>query len=190
MRTRLFPAAILLAAFALNAELSMSHAADEAKRLPSLDEVQGAIPLLASTDKTKRLEATKTLFKLDRQALEALTKAGATTATTEGPRGLSNRRLDMVFTLIVGLPAKSDRYRSTSFGLFMEKDTTREQMLEMGKKYGFRVDNFDLDHYPSCWVQLTGQGNLQQVMREVLMNEPDVITVRLNYVEQGQKSAR
>jgi len=180
MRTRLFPVAILLAAFVLHAGIPVSHGADDAKRPPSLEEVQGAIPLLSSSDKVKRLEATKTLFQLDRKVVEDLKKAGAKNAV-EGSIG--SRRLDMVYTLIVGLPPKARNFSSTSFGVSVEKGTSREAVVEMGKKYGFEVGDFGADGVPSCYVKLVGGANLSVVMRELLSHEPSVVTVNLNYVE-------
>jgi hypothetical protein len=52
-----------------------SQAADKPQPAPKFD--AGAIPLLSSPDKAKRLAATQAIFKQGQQALEGLKKAGA-----------------------------------------------------------------------------------------------------------------
>lgn len=160
------------------------HAADK-PAAPKVDEsLAAAIPLLASPDKAKRLAATQALFQQGKPALEALAKAGARHAA-ETPTGVDGtRRMDMVYTLIVGIPEKPTLdFARASFGLHVEKGVTREAVVDMGKKYGFVPDEFRADGRPNCYVLLTAGNRLDAVMRNLLLNEPDVVTLNLNYIE-------
>jgi hypothetical protein len=181
----------VIALLAIVSLVSRIQAADEPKKA-SFDDIQGAIPLLSSPDKAKRLAATQLLFKQDRDALAALKKAGAKHSAEEHGTTISTSRRDMVYSLIVGFPPKPTAvlYAPTSFGIHVEKGTTREAVVEMGKKHGFQiVGEFRADGAPHCYVQLTAGGHLPTVMRELLLKEADVVTLNLNYVEQGQRSA-
>lgn len=164
-------------------------AADDPKTQKGLDDNKGPIDLLTSTDKAKRLAATQELFKRDPKiVLDAMRKAGAKHIAQHEGVGLGSRRIDAVYSLIAGFPAQPEaRFTTTSFCVRLEKGVTRDALVEMGERHGFKVDGtFHAEGNPSCYVSIT-KGTLQGVLREILSTEDDVVSVNLNYVEQGQR---
>ena len=75
-------------------------------------------------------------------------------------------------------------YKTNSFGIHLEKDCTKRYVVAMGKKHGFRLpDSFRADGRPNCYVILERGKNLPAVLKAVLLNEPKVVSVNLNYFE-------
>ena len=144
------------------------------------------IPYLSSDDGKMRAGATWELFALGKDALVPLEKAGAKQISPFGT--IDTRRIDMVYSLIAGLkpvaPGAKAGFTFESFGLRVTKDCTADDLAKMGREYNFTLSGeFRPDAVPSCYVQLKA-GVLAKVLKAILSNEPKVISVNLNYVEQ------
>jgi hypothetical protein len=142
---------------------------------------------LDSVDGKVRVAATREIFRRGQDALAGLRKVGAKQVAPFGGT-IAPRRLDVVYSLIQGLPpnppgARSG-YRTDSFGLHVDQGTALQDVEAMGKKYGFSPSStFRADSRPSCYVRLDQGKALEEVMRRVLTEEPRVRTVNLNYFE-------
>jgi hypothetical protein len=140
---------------------------------------------LASTDNAKRTAATATLFGQGKAVLADLKKAGAKPVA---PFGLSGKRLDMVYSILEGLPANVpgalSGYRTDSFGLHVERGTTAEDVDKLCQKYKLSVSGkFFPDASPNCYVTMQKGAVLEDVIRQILSREPKVVTITLNYFE-------
>jgi hypothetical protein len=147
--------------------------------------LQGLIDDLDSKDGKVRAAASKKLFDMGKDVLPQLREAGAKQISPYGT--ISTRRLDMLYSLIDGLnpsPAAGRKaYQPGSFGLVFEPGATRDEVIAIGKKYGFALDgNYDQKGFPNCYVTVT-KGTLAEVMTALLAGEPKVISGNLNYVE-------
>jgi hypothetical protein len=142
---------------------------------------------LDSADGNVRVTATKEIFLRGKEALAALKEAGANQVAPTG--GTANtRRLNIVYSLIEGLPPTPQKalagYKTDSFGLHVVPGTTAEDVVEMGKKYGFKVDGSFKDvHSPSCYVRLAKDKALAEVLQRLLTEEPKIRTINLNYFD-------
>jgi len=141
---------------------------------------------LSSNDGQERVGATKAAFDLGERALPALRAAGAKQISPSGP--LATGRIDMVYSLIEGLrpnpPHARAGYSANGFGLHVEKKVTREEVVGLGEKHGFKLSSeFRTDSSPSCYVQITSGKSLAEVIRAILLGESRVISVNLNYFE-------
>lgn len=137
------------------------------------------VRMLESANGTERAAATKELFRRGRRILPQLRQAGAKPIATVNPP-----RRDVVYSLIQGLPVGN--YRTDSFGLHMEPETTRQDIAALGKKYGFTLpfdEPFDTAVVPNCYVRLEPGVQLEPTLREILSHESQVFTVNLNYYE-------
>lgn len=135
--------------------------------------------LVNSSDPGARLDATRELFRRGPSILPALEAAGAAPMRTIGPS-----RGDAIYTLLQGIPAagSSSRY----FGLHVDGGVTRDDVQQMGRRHGFRLepeDRFDTKASPSCYVSLSPGKNLAAVLKGILLTEASVRTVNLNYSE-------
>lgn len=153
--------------------------AQETQKMP----VEKLIADLASDDGNKRIAATVEIFRRGKAVLPDLKKAGAKQVAPSGT--IDSRRLDVVHSLIEELPPNPPGalagYKTDSFGVSMEKGTTKEEVIQMGKIHGFTLDNTfqDVSHF---YVRLNGK-SLVEVLQSVLAHEPKVISVNLNYFE-------
>jgi hypothetical protein len=146
---------------------------------PDKMSVEQLVADLDSADGAKRVAATKEIFRRGKAILKDLEKAGAKPAQTIQPP-----RRDMVYSLLEG--SFAGRYTTGSFGIHLNSGVTRKDVNEMGKKYGFSLGDegrFHEDGHPNCYVALAGGKSLTDVLRQVLSEEPRVVTVNLNYVE-------
>ena len=81
---------------------------------------------------------------------------------------------------------KNGFYRSDSFGIHIDGPVSEQMVQDMGRRHGFRLSPNAMvraDTAPTCYVQLEPGKKLAEVLREVLMTEPTVRTVNLNYME-------
>jgi hypothetical protein len=179
----LFVAAIAMTMGNLSTAAPVPADAATAEKLP-LDKL---IEALEANDGDARVVATKELFRRDKAVLAGLKAAGATqVAPTRGT--INTRRIDIVYSLIEGLPPNAPKalagYSANSFGLRLEDGTTADDITRMGKAHGFKALNAPKpDSVPSVYVQLTSGGKLADVLRKVLITEPKVVSVNLNYFE-------
>ncbi len=141
---------------------------------------------LTSEDGKTRVRATKAIFEQGEKAIAPLKKAGAKQITPTGT--IRTRRLDMVYSLLRGLKptpkgAKAG-YMSGSFGLHVAKGVKRKDVAAMGTRYGFDPSrHFNANHRPACYVRLTKGKKLAEVIKQVLLREPTIVSVNLNYFE-------
>jgi hypothetical protein len=141
--------------------------------------VEKLVQMMESSNGVDRAAASAELFRRGRKVLTDLQAAGAKIIGTLNPP-----RLDVVYSLIQGLPP--GQYRTDSFGLHLEPNTSRKDIIRMGEKYGFVLPHeepFHTDHVPNCYVRLKPGKQLGAVLRDLLSNEPLVITINLNYYE-------
>jgi RNA polymerase sigma factor (sigma-70 family) len=148
--------------------------------------VEELVADLASADGKRRAAATAEVFRRGRHLLPALRKAGAKQIAPTGGT-TSTRRLDMVYSLLKGLPPNDPGarpgYHTTSFGLHLVDGSTAEEVEAMGKKYGFSPFAAPSPGAaPQCYARVP-EGALPTVLRRLLSEEPKVITVNLNYFE-------
>lgn len=140
---------------------------------------------LNSPDGQKRIAASAEIFRRGKAVLPDLKKVGAKQVTPFGT--ILSSRLNAVYSLIEGLPAnpvdKLAGYSTSRIGLILEKGTTKEEVIQMGKKYGFSLGNFRGDTVPNCYVTLDKGKSLADVMQQVLKTEPKLISVHLHYFE-------
>jgi RNA polymerase sigma factor (sigma-70 family) len=147
---------------------------------------------LDSPDGSVRVAATKELFRRGKDVLADLKQAGAKQIAPFGGTVDGTRRLDLVYSLLEGLPPNLPQlaisYKTDSFGLHVTKGTTKEAIVVMGNKYGFTLaGEFRADTRPNCYVKIAAGKSLAQVMQDVLSHEPAVTTLNLNYVEATKK---
>ena len=157
-------------------------ASDEATPLDKL------VADLSSDDGAKRAAATKELFQRGNDASRALKEAGAKQIAPVGGTIDGTRRLDVVYSLLEGLPPNAPKaragYRADGFGLHVEKGTTKEDAVAMGKRYGFTLGGeFSDTTRPNCYVVLAPGKTLAEVLKDLFSNEPKVVTINLNYYE-------
>lgn len=176
-QVRFFGGMVLLCALAV-----CPVVAQDAQKVP----VEKLIADLASDDGAKRVTATVELFRRGKAVLPDLKKAGAKQVSPTGT--IDSRRLDVVFSLIEGLlpnpPGALAGYKADSFGLRIEKGTTKEEINQIGKKHGFSFAGvFRPDGVPNCYVKLDKGRTLVEVFQSILAHEPKVKTVILNYFE-------
>jgi hypothetical protein len=151
----------------------------KASEPPEKMSVEQLVADLDSADGAKRVAATKEIFRRGKAIVKDLEKAGAKPAQTIQPP-----RRDTVYSLLEG--SFPGRYTTGHFGIHVSQGVTRKDVGEMGKKYGFSLSDDALFHdtgHPNCYVALAGGKSLTDVLRQVLSEEPRVVTVNLNYVE-------
>jgi hypothetical protein len=132
-----------------------------------------------SDDPVARLNATRELFHRGPAVLPALEAAGAKPMSTIAPR-----RGDVVYSLIHGISVL--RGSSNLFGIHLEGSVTRDDVQQMGRRRGFHLEPADPFHpgaAPTCYVHLSPGKDLVSVLKDILLTEPNVKTVNLNYVE-------
>jgi hypothetical protein len=138
---------------------------------------------LESADGATRVAATSDLFDRGNAILADLERAGAKPIAPGGT--IDSRRLDVVYSLIKGLPApRNGGFVKGSFGLHLDVLQGRDDVDRMGKQYGFALTgDFTRAGHPNCYVKVDESKRVADMMRAVLMGEPRVITLNLNYVE-------
>jgi hypothetical protein len=146
--------------------------------------IEKLLASLDSADGKERAAATAEIFRRGKDALAALRKAGAKQVAPVGGT-IATRRLDIVFSLLEGLPPNIPNalsgYVTDSFGLHVTEQTTAADVAALGKKYGFAlVGEFRGDGRPNCYVRVR-RGSLAEVLTRLLSDEPKVTTVNLNY---------
>jgi hypothetical protein len=146
--------------------------------------IEKLLAALDSADGNERAAATAEIFRRGKDVLPDLRKAGAKQIAPTGGT-TATRRLDMVFSLLEGLPPNIPNalagYGPDSFGLHVAEKTTAADVAAMGKKYGFTLaGDFRDDGRPNCYVQIS-KGSLAEVLTRLLSEEPKVTTVNLNY---------
>lgn len=131
-----------------------------------------------SKDGAERLVASQELLRRGKGVVADLKSAGVRPMAT-----LSPPRADVIYSLLVGLPPGD--YRRDSFGISAEAGTGREELVAMGQRHGFTLSSnrLNLSGTPTCYVQLEPGKDLLAVMKAVIMSEPRVVTVNLNYRE-------
>lgn len=151
--------------------------------------VEQLIKLLEAPDSKQQVAATAELFRRGEAIVPALRQAGAKhVLSPDANVSVGNtRRLDMVYSLLVGLPENVPglvrSYRPDSFGIHCNPGTTAEDVFIMAKKYGFQIaGDFRADARPNCYASVP-PGTLVKVLIRLLSEEPKVATVNLNYVE-------
>jgi RNA polymerase sigma-70 factor (ECF subfamily) len=148
------------------------------------------IAQLDAADGTVRVAATQEIFRRGKEVLPLLKKAGATQVAPFGGT-ITTRRLDMIYSLLEGLPpsppAPAAGYQEDAFGLHVTPDTTQAAAVAMGEKHGFLLQTkLSLDANPSCYCTIKPGKTLAAVLRDLLTSEPSVTTVNLNYREAAQ----
>jgi hypothetical protein len=143
------------------------------------EEIESLISLVNGGDAADRVAASRELFRRGPKIAKELVAAGAKRMT-----GISPPRLDVIYTVISGLSATE---RSSEFlGLHFEKQTTPEDVREMGLRYGFRLDSdtmFSSDGAPTSYVHLLQNTNVATLIQELLVHEPTLKTINFNYSE-------
>ena len=150
--------------------------------------IEPLIAALASADGAKRVAATAEIFRRGKAVLPDLKKAGAKQVAPAGATIDGTRRLDMVYSVLEGFPPNGPRtvagYNTDAFGVHVEKGTTEQDVLTVCKKYGCTLNGkFNIEFRPSCYFRLGKGQTLEEIIRQVLTNEPKVTTINLNYVE-------
>jgi RNA polymerase sigma-70 factor (ECF subfamily) len=151
----------------------------KASEPPEKMSIEQLVADLDSVDGAKRVAATKEIFRRGKGIVKDLEKAGAKPAKTIQPP-----RVDMVYSLLEG--SFPGRYTTGHFGIHLNPGVTRKDVNEISKKYGFSLADEGLFHengHPNCYVALAAGKSLTDVLRQVLSEEPRVVTVNLNYVE-------
>jgi hypothetical protein len=135
---------------------------------------------LASEDGGKRLAATREIFRLGKDALPALEKAGAKLIVPSHGRK-PPPRLHAVYSLLKGLPVNKPwpLYKSDCAYLFLARGWTKPELFALGKRVGFRVLICERPGWPDAEVQVDGKRTPAEVMKAVLITDPKVVSVNL-----------
>lgn len=156
----------------------ISRAKNVLKTIP-VPNIKELIQDLSSQDGEKRLAATRKILELDERALKSLEDALA-----ESECGKSSSRIEIVYRLLGGLNIfhmKLDENQSMGvsrdrFSLKVEDGCGLDDVKTMGKKYGFSVTS----RSDSSWLVKLDEGkNIKDVIKNVLSNEPKVVTIAL-----------
>jgi hypothetical protein len=154
--------------------VSSLTAADDSK-----SSVATLLQLVNGTDADARLSATRELFRRGLNVLAEMRAQGAKPMATIAPP-----RADVIYSLISG---DLNGAELDFLGLHFDRPVTREEVREMGVRRGFELPpDFDLngDASPVCYVRRLPDRNLASVLRDVLVSEPTVVTINLNYAVQ------
>lgn len=163
--------------------LPYAHSASTDKSVSkslSNSSVETLIDMLHSNAKNlgyQRLVATRELLQRGKSILPALKLAGAKPMATTRPS-----RLDVIYTLIEGI--EPGAYRQDSLGIHFEPTLSREGLVDMGRRQGFVVPENSIHQKtesPMVYVTLNPRMRLEDVMRNILIEEPTVTTLNLNY---------
>lgn len=143
---------------------------------------------LTSPNGAKRVPASAELFRRGKDVLPALKKAGAKQVAPAGATIDGTRRLDMIYSVLEGFPPNTPKtvagYNTDAFGVHVEKGTTEEDILAIAKRHGCMLNGkFNAEFRPSCYFRLGKGQSLEGTIRQILVNEPKVVTINLNYVE-------
>lgn len=137
------------------------------------------ISLLESKAGTYRAAASAELLRRGRSALPEFGPEKPDSFLVAHPS-----RIEVIRHLIKGL--EPGNYLKDSFGLYVERKIDRQEIISMGKRRGFVLEEkqaFGFDHAPNCYVVLEPGRDLATVLQDVLAGEPDVISVSLNLFE-------
>lgn len=142
---------------------------------------------LTSPDGQKRIVASAEIFRRGKAVLPDLKKVGAKQVAPSGAT-LDTRRLDMVYSVMEGFPPTPPRavvgYITDKFGVRGEKGMTANEVQKMAEKYKCTLDGtFNIESQPTCYFRIGKDQSLEEVIRQVLTNEPKVIKINLNYFE-------
>ena len=98
-------------------------------------------------------------------------------------------RRDVIISLVKGFDQSiGTPFRRDSFGLHVEPGVSADEIIEMGRRHGFRVPVdwvLQPEAYPTVYVQLSTDAKLEEVLKAVLSSETSVRTVNLNFIEPG-----
>ncbi|MEQ8791653.1 MAG: hypothetical protein RIC55_35650 [Pirellulaceae bacterium] len=175
-------AAVLVAGLLLSDRVLHADSGPDGKQV----ELVNVIEELGSEDGPRRVAATKAIFQAGEAGQAALQKAGAKQVSPFG--SIRARRLDVVYSLLAGLRENADGalagYKRDSFGLHLEPGVTEQDVIKLGRQYGFTLSGtFNPDGRPQCYVKLTKGRKLETVLQAILSIEPTVVSVNLNYFE-------
>src|SRR5262249_44229842 len=138
---------------------------------------------LASEDGAKRVAATREIFRLGNRALDALQRAGARPITSEP--STAPRRLDIVYTLLNGLPPIKHHtgHKDSTFGVYLVNGWQHAELARVGRQLGFTpMPTPQYAGKPHSVVMIDRDRNLAEVMKAVLTTDPSVVTVTLLFL--------
>jgi hypothetical protein len=141
--------------------------------------VKTLVEEMKTADPKQMIAATRQILSKGFEALADLKAAGA-----KPMAGIAPRRIDVLYTLIVG--RLEGAIRTTSLGLHVTPGTTRKQIDEMGKRRGFALpegQRFDASTNPACYVELDRGRDLLQTIQDLVTNEENIVSINFNYVE-------
>jgi hypothetical protein len=143
---------------------------------------------LTSSDGATRVAASAELFRRGKDVLPDLKKAGAKQVAPAGATIDGTRRLDMIYSVLEGFPPNTPKtvagYNTDAFGVHVEKGTTEDDVQAMAKRRGCALNGkFNAEFRPSCYFRLGKGHTLEKTIRQVLVSEPKVVTINLNYIE-------
>ena len=98
--------------------------------------------------------------------------------------GLAPSRLDAVYTLLSGV--RVARHAKDSFGVLVAWGTSEQDIADLCARRGLRrdaTDAFGTDKHPNCYLHIVSGRPLEDVMVDVLMREPTVVSVTYNFVD-------
>jgi RNA polymerase sigma factor (sigma-70 family) len=157
----------------------------ESRAGPEARPIEQLIADLNSPDGAARVAATTEIFRRGQDTLPDLQRAGAQQLARTA-KARSPQRLDMVYSLLEGLPpspptARSG-YRTDRLRIYMDKECTKEEVVEWGKRFGFTCSDICYSTQPPhCGALLIEGKSLAEVLQALLSCEPKVITVNLGY---------
>ena len=135
------------------------------------DHVNRLVAVLTSASGEERIAAS-------RELLQSAQPAQLVTAGAKPARGLSPTRLDILYSLMQGF---AGRYLPDSFGLHLDAGTTREDAEQLGRRHGVIISQWFGQGTPTCYVRLENGKKLETVLRDLLLTEPRVVSLNLNY---------
>lgn len=164
--------------FTWTVEMANSIVSSQIQNSSSLS-VSNLVAQIASGPASQRTQAMAEVLSRGVAIVPELLSAGA-----QPMSGLSPRRIDVLYSILSG--HREGRYRTSSFGLQVEPETTRQEIVAMGERHGFVLPDdqlIDPANSPCCYVMLRQGDDLWDVLGRILSTEAKVTTVNLNYVE-------
>lgn len=134
---------------------------------------------LDTADAQQRKMLAKAILKRGDQAIAELRNAGAKPAS-----GISPRLMDLLYSLAT--ESADGNISRNSFGIHLSPGTTRQQVVEIGKKWGFTLrqnDQCDPGSEPACYVTLKKGKDVFETMRNLITEEPAIHNLNFNHFE-------
>jgi hypothetical protein len=141
-------------------------------------DVRAMVDGLSSSGPEKRRQAIAAFLDNPDEAAAALRGAGARPMA-----GLTPSLQDVVYSIVSG--DRPGLYRTSSFGVTVAPGTTRAQLVEIGRRAGFTVDENRLrapGAIPSSYVTLKVGVDLWEAIARTIA-EPAILGVNLNHIE-------